>query len=222
MKALIFFDINGTIIERDSRTDLPYYLAVDKLLGIKNAMAGIDNSARSDQDVFREALVNHGVNYSDHLWQRFLKLYEAELDNFKRTDIWRKNVDVVPFIEELAQSKHALSLITGELKVGAQHKLQKIGVWQYFPNGGFGDDALTRFAIAEAALRRATAAYGDAFDDIYVIGDTLLDIKTARHIGAKVISITTGSNTRKELMALKPDYIIDRFAEVEALFIKEV
>ncbi len=219
MKALIFFDINGTILERDSRTDLPYYQAVDELLGAKDAMAGIDNSARSDQDVFREALAKNGINYSDRLWQRFLKLYESKLKHFADDDIWRQNVDAVPFIKKLAHSNHALSLITGELKVGAQYKLQRVGVWQHFPNGGFGDDALTRYQIAETALQRARTHYDAHFDEVYIIGDTLLDIKTARHIGAKIISITTGSNTRDELMTLRPNYIIDRFAEIEALFL---
>ncbi len=219
MRALIFFDINGTILERDSRTDLPYFLAVDQLLGAKDAMAGIDNSARSDQDVFREALNKNGIDYNSNLWQRFLTLYASKLNSFKTTDIWRPNVDAVPFIEKLANSKHALSLISGELKIGAQYKLQSVGVWQHFPIGGFGDDALTRYAIAETALRRATAYYGNQFDDIYVIGDTLLDIKTARHIGAKIISITTGSNSRAELIELQPDFIIDKFAELNDLFL---
>ncbi len=72
--------------------------------------------------------------------------------------------------------------------------------------------------IAEVALKKATALYGNDFDDIFVIGDTLLDIKTARHIDAKIISITTGSNSRAELAELKPDYLIDRFSEIEQLF----
>ncbi len=219
MNALIFFDINGTIIERDARTDLAYHEALDDCLNIKNSMAGVDNSARSDQDVFREVLSNHNIAYDNTIWQAFLTLFETKLDAYNTRDIWRKNVDAVPFIEKLAKSPHQLSLITGELKIAAQYKLTKVGVWQYFASGGFGDDGLTRFAIAEAALKKAYTLYGDQYDDIYVIGDTLLDIKTARHIGAKSISITTGSNSRAELAALKPDYLIDRFSEIETLFL---
>ncbi len=219
MKALIFFDINGTIIMRDQRTDLPYYQAIDKCLGLTDGMAGVDNSARSDQAVFREVLRNHHIAYSGALWQNFLAVFGDCLKSFQTSNIWRQNVDVVPFIKKLANSKHHLALLSGELEIAARFKLQKIGVWQYFSSGGFGDDDLTRFGIAEVALKKATALYGNDFDDIFVIGDTLLDIKTARHIGAKIISITTGSNSRAELAELKPDYLIDRFSEVERLFL---
>ncbi len=219
MKALFFFDINGTIIERDARTDQPYREALDQCLNITDSMADVDNSARSDQDVFREVLSKHNISYSDAVWQSFLALFKAKLDIYKASDIWRQNVDAVPFIKKLAKSPHQLALITGELQIAAQYKLARVGVWQYFATGGFGDDGLTRFAIAEAALKKAKTLYGNHYDDIYVIGDTLLDIKTARHIGAKIISITTGSNSRAELAALKPDYLIDRFSEIEELFL---
>ncbi len=219
MKALIFFDINGTIIERDSRTDQAYCEALDQCLNITNSMADVDNSARSDQDVFREVLSKYKIAYSDALWQSFLALFKDKLNAFKTTNIWRQNVDAVPFIKSLAKSPHHLALITGELKMAAQYKLAKVGVWQYFATGGFGDDGLTRFGIAEAALKKAKTLYGDQYDNIYVIGDTLLDIKTARHIGAKIISITTGSNSHAELATLKPDYLIDNFSEIEELFL---
>ncbi len=219
MKALFFFDINGTIIERDIRTDQPYREALDACLNIKNSMAGVDNSARSDQDVFREVLNKHGISYSAAIWQSFLTLFNAKLNTYRTSDIWRRNVDAVPFIKRLAKSPHQLALITGELQMAAQYKLEKVGVWQYFATGGFGDDGLTRFAIAETALENAKALYSNQYTDIYVIGDTLLDIKTARHIGAKIISITTGSNSRAELATLKPDYLIDNFSEIETLFL---
>ncbi len=219
MRALIFFDINGTIVARDERTDLPYYRAIDKCLGLTDGMAGVDNSARSDHDVFQEVLRNHHIAYSTALWQKFLTVFGDCLKSFQTSDIWRQNGDAVPFIKKLVNSQHHLALITGELALAAQFKLEKVGVWQYFNSGGFGDDGLSRFSIAEVALKKATTLYGNDFNEIFVIGDTLLDIKTARHIGAKVISITTGSNSRAELAALKPDYLIDKFSEVEHLFL---
>lgn len=219
ISKLIFFDINGTIIERDSRTDEAYTKAANKLLSVENAMKNIDNSARSDMDVFREVLSNHNLKYSEKLWSKFLDLYEEELKKYSNEDIWRINVNSKDFIEKLSETNHKLALITGELSIGSKYKLEKIGVWDYFPFGGFGEDHITRFGIAEAAIKKATNYYKSDFYEIYVIGDTILDIKTARHIGAKIISITTGSNTKEELAKLKPDYLIDTFKEVESLFI---
>jgi len=220
MSTLIFFDINGTIIKRDNRTDIPYANAIDIFLEIDNGMDGVNTSARSDKDVFLEILGKVGKQFTEDLWDGFLEEYRNQLEIFKTTDVWRENADAISFIKKLAKTEVHLSMITGELSIGAQYKLEKLDVWKYFPTGGFGEDGLKRFDIAESALQKAKESYQiDTFDTIYVIGDTILDIQTARHLDAKVISITTGSNTREELQAENPDYLIDAFREIETLFI---
>ncbi len=219
MTALIFFDINGTIIKRDSRTDIPYAKAIDIFLNIENGMDGVNTSARSDKDVFIEVLDKVNKTIDKELWTGFMAEYTKQLEAFKSTDVWRENADAVSFIKKLSKTDHKLSMITGELAIGAQYKLEKIGVWKHFQTGGFGEDGLKRFEIADTAFDKAKTRFGTDYDEIYVIGDTLLDIKTARHMGAKIISITTGSNTREELEALNPDHIIDQFSEIESLFL---
>lgn len=219
MNSLIFFDINGTIIKRDKRTDIPYERAIDNYLEVENGMEGVDTSARSDKDVFIEVLEKFGQSFTEEKWRGFLKEYEKQLEKFKSTDVWRENADAVKFIKKLSNTDHKLSLITGELSLGAKYKLGKIGVWKYFPTGGFGEDARVRFDIADIALDKAKKLYNEKYDNIFVIGDTTLDIKTARHLGAKIISITTGSNSKEELASENPDYIIDNFSEIEDLFL---
>ncbi len=219
MNALIFFDINGTLIKRDHRTDIPYSRAIDICLGLSDGMKGVNTSARSDKDVFMEVLENAGIEFSEALWLDFLGVYEKQLQTFSATDVWRENVDAVSFVNALSKSRHKLSMITGELRIGAAYKLKKIGIWDAFDTGGFGEDGLTRFEIADAAMKQALERFGNDFDALYVIGDTLLDIKTARHLGAKIISIATGSNTKEELAALSPDYLIQSFEEIAHLFL---
>ncbi len=217
MRELIFFDINGTLIERDERTDEIYLIALNELLGTEDAMAGVDNSARSDHDVFKEVLANHGMAYNDAIWRQFLDLYAEHLEVHKQSDIWRANVDVLDYLEELARTDVALALITGELSVGARYKLEKVGVWHHFPVGGFGEDGLERRQIAEAGLEKAKAHYGQDFDRIVVIGDTTRDIDVARHLGAFAVAITTGSHGRDQLQEAGPDIMIDRFADLEGI-----
>jgi 2-hydroxy-3-keto-5-methylthiopentenyl-1-phosphate phosphatase len=80
MKPLILFDINGTLIKRDSRTDLPYEYAVNELLSIENGLQGVNTSARSDVDVMMEILQKHNVEYTEALWEQFFKLYIKQLN----------------------------------------------------------------------------------------------------------------------------------------------
>ena len=218
MKSLIFFDINGTIIARDSRTDLPYEEAIKDLLNSENPMEGVDTSARSDQDVFIEVLNRHNLKYSEEKWNHFLKIYECKLKKYEDSDVWRENVDACAFVKEVHEKGHYLSLITGELSLGAAYKLKKIGLWDYFKTGGFGEDGLRRFDIADAAMEKALKVFDHDYDSIYVIGDTTLDIQTARHLNANIISITTGSHSKEALLSYEPDYIIDKFSDIKSLF----
>lgn len=219
MNTLIFFDINGTLIERDARTDLPFEEALNALLKIENALEGVNTAARSDKDVFMEVLSKRNLDFSEPLFEELLTLYKSKLEAYKSSDVWRANVDAVPFVKSLINLKPSadLALITGELSMGAQYKLEKIGIYTYFPVGGFGEDGLTRFEIAESALEKAQAHYGKSYDKLIVIGDTLLDIQTARHIGAKAIAIATGAHTKDQLAAATPDLLIETFSEIQNL-----
>lgn len=219
MKYLIFFDINGTLIERDARTDIPYCDAIDEYLGVKNGMNGVDTSARSDKDVFLEVIEKFNRTFSEDLWNGFMEIYEKHLSKFKDSDIWRDNVDCIKFLEKLSNTEHLLSMITGELEIGAKYKLEKVGIWKYFSTGGFGEDGLRRFDIADTALTKAHGVVGNDYDRIMIIGDTVLDIQTARHLGATSVAITTGSHSREKLSAEKPDYLIDTFSELEKILL---
>lgn len=219
MQSIIFFDINGTLIKRDERTDIPFSKAVNKLLDSSEAMSGIDTSARSDKDVFLEILRKFEISFEDRLWDEFLDVYKEELESFKNTDVWRDNVDAVPFVKKLKKFGYPLALITGELSIGAEYKLRKIGIWDCFLTGGYGEDGLKRYDIAEKALEKVKKIKSISCLEIFVVGDTVLDIKTAKHINAKSIAITTGSYSRSKLMSGKPDYCIDCFSEVEELFL---
>lgn len=219
MNDLIFFDINGTLIKRDERTDIPYSNAVNALLGVSRAMEGVDTSARSDRDVLIEVLERHGQKYSPKKWDEFMELYAEELTVFAKTDVWRASADAVPFVRALRSRGWPMALITGELSLGARCKLEKIGLWNCFLTGGYGEDGLKRFDIADTALRRAREITGREFDTLYVIGDTVLDIETAAHLGAVSIAVTTGSHSRERLLASNPDHCVDRFSELENLFL---
>ena len=120
MNKLIFFDLNGTIIERDSRTDLPYEYALNKLLNTENSMENVNTSARSDKDVFMEVLNKFNEKFTEEKWHDFVVLYEEQLNIFKTTDVWRENVDVIDLAGVLASDCHAprrISLVSFNFNV---------------------------------------------------------------------------------------------------------
>lgn len=216
--TLILFDVNGTIIEKDKETDIAYVIAVKKLFNNEKAFDGVDNTARSDLDVFHEITENLGVPYSDDLWAKFNKIYVEELKKIESKPIWRENRNVKRFIADLVEKEYPITLITGELEIGAEYKLTKVGVWDYFKTGGFGEDARTRFETAEVAVKRAEEQYGVKFERMVLIGDTILDVETADHVGAEIISVKSESIDPEKLKEAGSKLIIDDFNELRGRF----
>ena len=54
-------------------------------------------------------------------------------------------------------------------------------------------------------------------NDVWVIGDTPLDVRCARAVGARAVAVATGWHPHEELAAHKPDYLLADLSDAEAL-----
>jgi phosphoglycolate phosphatase-like HAD superfamily hydrolase len=95
-------------------------------------------------------------------------------------------------------------LLTGNTRGGAKAKLTHYGLFHYFADGAFAQDAGDRSTIAVRALDLARQAGPVADESIFVIGDTPHDIECAAAIGAKTIAVSTGGYSFEELQAHHP------------------
>jgi phosphoglycolate phosphatase-like HAD superfamily hydrolase len=103
-----------------------------------------------------------------------------------------------------------MGLLTGNFQAGAQIKLGHYRLHQFFPFGGFGDRHLCRNAVAQEAAQAARGHLGppNGACDFWVIGDTPLDIRCARAIGARAVAVATGWHTLEQLAAEQPDDLL--------------
>ena len=117
----------------------------------------------------------------------------------------------IPALLELLRAREntAVGLLTGNVPDGARIKLEHYGLYQHFAFGGYGDRHGHRDEVARAALAaaRAYAPRPIAAERVWVIGDTPLDIRCARAIGARVLAVATGVFTAAELATDKPDLL---------------
>ena len=112
-----------------------------------------------------------------------------------------------------------VGLLTGNIRAGAEVKLRHFGLWDHFPFGGFADGLENRDDVARRALAEADRHVGRAIDpkDVWVIGDTPLDVKCARAIGAKAVVVPTGWHRRDEFVACCPDHLLPDFTHAGEL-----
>ena len=101
-------------------------------------------------------------------------------------------------------------LLTGNVRDGARLKLGHYGLFDYFAFGGFGDHHMDRNDVAQEALAVIHSQFNGASDirSIWVIGDTPLDIRCARAIGARAVAVATGWHSAVELTAHGPDLFL--------------
>ena len=112
-----------------------------------------------------------------------------------------------------------LGLLTGNVRSGARHKLSHHGLWDYFACGGFGDEHYERDDVARSALAEVRAHLGRDLDprDVWVIGDTPLDVRCARAVGARAVAVATGWHPAEELAVHEPDHLFTDLSDAEEL-----
>jgi phosphoglycolate phosphatase-like HAD superfamily hydrolase len=116
-----------------------------------------------------------------------------------------------------AKPDRVLGLLTGNVKRGAELKLEHYGLWKFFEFGAFADDHHDRNQLGEFARVRARERHGYEFDaaQIDVVGDTPHDITCGKAFGARTIAVATGTCAREKLSAHKPDFLFDDLSNVD-------
>ena len=105
-----------------------------------------------------------------------------------------------------------LALLTGNYARAAEIKLAHFGLWQHFPCGAFGEDAVERWQLVQVAADRARALGSPVTDprDMWVIGDTPLDVEAAHKAGVRCVGVATGGSTVEVLARAGADVAVDR------------
>ena len=210
---LLLFDVDQTLVSTGGAGVRALDRAFQKLFSIDNAMAGIVPHGKTDPGIIREifnSLPKESVSVG--IPTSFTPILEAYLE-FLRDEIDRTAAYIVlPGISRLlgflsGHSEVLLGLATGNVEPGARIKLERGNLNQYFLFGGFGSDFENRAELVrhgvELGSKLALSRWGRRFkpDEIFVIGDTPLDIAAGRESGLLTVGVATGKYSVAELAA---------------------
>ena len=111
------------------------------------------------------------------------------------------------------------SVLTGNLAANARLKLGAFGLdrWLDLEVAATGSDDHDRTNLVPVALVKVEARYGRRLDpsDVWVVGDTPLDLACARAGGARCLLVATGRPALEELSGLGADAVVPDMADVE-------
>ena len=215
-KRLLLWDIDGTLISTGAAGHRAIELATAQRFG--GDLEGVEIAGRTDASIAHQILTKYGEPITEESMGSLLDLYLELL----ALELPRSKGQVLPGVLELLKrsKRHpetVLGLLTGNLKRGAQLKLEHYQLWHFFAFGAFADDHHDRNQLGGFALTRAHEGTGAKFlpAEVDVIGDTGHDIACGKAFGARTIAIATGSWTRERLAEFAPDFLFDDLSQVD-------
>lgn len=223
LTRLVLFDIDGTLITtggaggRAVARACADVFAVDA--GVGHRLDGVPLAGRTDRWIFAEFARRHNVEIDPAGLARLREAYLAHLACEIREPSPDKRVlaGVRALLDRLSDHDDVyLGLLTGNMAEGARIKLEHFDLWRYFVAGGFGDTALDRTAVFEAAMAAVRSASGVAFasEDVVVVGDTPLDVAVAVETGARSVAVATGTYATESLWDAGADDVLDDLADL--------
>jgi phosphoglycolate phosphatase-like HAD superfamily hydrolase len=215
---VLLFDIDGTLIRSGGAGKAAMEAGLRSAFGVPEIRGRVPYSGRTDTIIARDLLALHDIEPTDAHVATLHSAYLTFLPDLLR----QMHGTVLPGVDEALRRERrgaVVGLLTGNIRKGAETKLRHFDLWHHFAFGGFADGLCNRDDVARRALSEAEAHAGRAIDpaDVWVIGDTPLDVQCARAIGAKAVIVATGWHHRDELAAANPDHLLPDFTHAGEL-----
>lgn len=214
------FDIDGTLIASGGAGKAALEAALADEFGVERIADELQLSGRTDRAILADLIRMHNLDPAPATGRRLIESYLRHLPAHLASGAGRILPGILELLDALRRRADVvLGLLTGNTRAGAHIKLAHFGLWEFFAFGGYGDEHLDRDDVAREALRELTARHAGpvALERIWVVGDTPLDIRCARAIGARVAAVATGWHDREELAAHEPDLLVDDFTDPHTL-----
>lgn len=212
-KHLILFDIDGTLLWTRGSGRAATQAAMMDVFGTCGALDTHHFGGKTDWLTLVELL----SDYSPDDIGRHMPAYEKAMALHMTRIITEYTTEPCPGALEAVHTLRArddmlLGLVTGNVSLTVPIKLRAAGfdpAW--FPVGAYGSEAMDRDHLPAIALERAIRHFGEPItpEQVTVIGDTPADVSCARALGARAIAVKTGFGKPEELVAAKPDILLD-------------
>lgn len=219
-RILAIFDIDGTLLTNGMASRDSFEEAFHSVPGLGEIEFHPKFAGMTDRGIFREMLRSCGrENELDQLFpiwkESFLSTLRVQYPAHPAPALLPGVATLIP---RLARHPNLhLALGTGNTRESARIKLERFGLAEFFPVGGFGGDHEERAEMVRAALAEGRNHYGD-YDEAWVIGDTIHDVIAAHEAGAKVLLVETGPRSVSELDTVNPDRRLPDLSDHDAFF----
>ena len=201
----LIFDLDGTILDTlsDLRNSINYMLLE---IGLKEkTLSEIKSYVGNGIELLVRRALNKDVSEED--FQRNFNVFKNHYEEHIQ-DETKPYKNIIELLEILKARKVTLAVLSNKFQGGVDKLIE-----EFFP-GKFdiwvGVSPKIRPKPAPDAIKYIFKKLKIKDSDIcYFVGDSEVDIQTARNGGLPIISVSWGFRSREYLEAYKPDYLVD-------------
>ena len=217
LPRILLFDIDGTLVSTGGAGAVAWKQAFEELYGIPADIGEYTDAGMTDPDVGAktfEAVLNRKPSPQE-LAQLVQRRLEHLPEAVEKSEGYRVLPGVPERLKQLSRAGHLLGLITGNGDGAAHIKLQRAGLNRWFTYGAYASAGVDRPEIVRQAVGRGEAMLGCDVPntDIFVIGDTPLDIQAAHAVDCTAIAVATGKYDAAALKEAGADHVLETLEE---------
>ena len=214
---ILLFDIDGTLVTTGGAGAAAWRRAFEELHGIPADIGQFTDAGMTDPDVGARTFeaVMHRKPSAHELAQLIQRRLEHLPDTVADSDGYAILPGVPARLRQLSRAGHLLGIITGNGDGAAHIKLQRADLNRWFTFGAYAVAGLARSGIVREAAERGEAMLGRDVpnEQIFVIGDTPLDVEAAHEAGCSAIAVATGHYDSDALRAAGAEHVLETLEE---------
>jgi phosphoglycolate phosphatase-like HAD superfamily hydrolase len=214
---ILLFDIDGTLVSTGGAGAVAWRQAFEELHGIPADIGEFTDAGMTDPDVGAKTF--EAVMGREPTPRELAQLIQRRLERLPEAVAESEGYKVLPGVPErlaqLSHEGHLLGLITGNGDGAAHVKLARGDLNRWFTFGAYATAGADRPAIVRRAVERGEAMLGQDVpnSDIYVVGDTPLDIQAAHAVDCTAIGVATGHFDAAALREAGADHVLETLEE---------
>jgi phosphoglycolate phosphatase-like HAD superfamily hydrolase len=214
---IILFDIDGTLVSTGGAGAVAWKQAFEELHGIPADIGQFTDAGMTDPDVGAKTF--EAVMKRKATPRELAQLIQRRLEHLPEAVAQSEGYRVLPGVPErlrqLSHDGHLLGLITGNGDGAAFVKLARGDLVRWFSFGAYATAGVERAGIVRRAVERGEATLGSNVpnSDIFVVGDTPLDIEAAHAVDCTAIAVATGHYDVEALREAGADHVLETLEE---------
>ena len=217
-KKLVLFDIDNTLLVGNRAHWTAYQNAFKKVFDVILPEDFPPWSGYTELKIIYSLMDMYHIERDE---EKANEIVGVMIDEFLKQD--QTGTRILPGVERLLyelkdDEDMIIGLVTGNIEDIAYSKLKHLKIDEYFVLGGFGEISEIRSDLVHDAIRKAEGRFGKIDKkDVFIIGDTIHDIRAAKEAGVKVIAVATGHQNLSELKGYDPDFLFESLDDEKVL-----